>query len=129
MTREYSHHLTEIGSICQGRKMEPTNNKKNIKKMAQDPDCIPGIYNYCDRWCERCPFTSLLRLFRRVRTRFCNSVSRLLHQEEKSLSIVTFIKHLGDRAEKEFPEARSFIRPGFDEAAVNDRSALSQEPK
>jgi hypothetical protein len=19
---------------------------------------IPGIYNYCDRWCERCPFTS-----------------------------------------------------------------------
>ncbi len=18
---------------------------------------IPGIYNYCDRWCERCPFT------------------------------------------------------------------------
>ena len=21
-------------------------------------DNIPGIYNYCDRWCERCPFTS-----------------------------------------------------------------------
>lgn len=20
-----------------------------------DPDHIPGIYNYCDRWCERCP--------------------------------------------------------------------------
>ena len=19
---------------------------------------IPGVYNYCDRWCERCPFTS-----------------------------------------------------------------------
>ena len=19
---------------------------------------ISGIYNYCDRWCERCPFTS-----------------------------------------------------------------------
>ncbi len=25
--------------------------------MARDPDLIPGIYNYCDRWCERCPFT------------------------------------------------------------------------
>ena len=27
-------------------------------KLAKDPKYIPGIYNYCDRWCERCPFTS-----------------------------------------------------------------------
>lgn len=27
-------------------------------KMAENPDLIPGIYNYCDRWCERCTFTS-----------------------------------------------------------------------
>ena len=24
---------------------------------------IPGIYNYCDRWCERCKFTSQCLLF------------------------------------------------------------------
>lgn len=24
---------------------------------------IVGIFNYCDRWCERCPFTSRCRLF------------------------------------------------------------------
>jgi hypothetical protein len=24
---------------------------------------IPGIYNYCDRWCERCTFTSRCRSF------------------------------------------------------------------
>ncbi|MBI3400913.1 MAG: hypothetical protein HY048_05795 [Acidobacteria bacterium] len=24
---------------------------------ASDPRLIPGIYNYCDRWCQRCPFT------------------------------------------------------------------------
>ena len=24
---------------------------------------IPGIYNYCDRWCERCEFTNRCRLF------------------------------------------------------------------
>lgn len=24
---------------------------------------IPGIYNYCDRWCERCNFTNRCRLF------------------------------------------------------------------
>lgn len=31
--------------------------KEFIKKLSENPDFIPGIYNYCDRWCERCPFT------------------------------------------------------------------------
>ena len=32
----------------------------NPDEHAPDGDAknIPGIYNYCDRWCERCPFTS-----------------------------------------------------------------------
>ena len=25
------------------------------------PNYIPGIYNYCDAWCERCPFTERCR--------------------------------------------------------------------
>lgn len=33
-------------------------NKDDMKKLADNPDFIPGIYNYCDRWCERCDFTS-----------------------------------------------------------------------
>lgn len=28
-----------------------------IRDMANDPGLIPGIYNYCDRWCDRCAFT------------------------------------------------------------------------
>lgn len=32
--------------------------KEQLKKLASNPRFIPGIYNYCDRWCERCPFTS-----------------------------------------------------------------------
>ena len=32
--------------------------KKDILSLAKDPRYISGIYNYCDRWCERCPFTS-----------------------------------------------------------------------
>jgi hypothetical protein len=31
--------------------------KERLKKLANDPRFIPGIYNYCDRWCERCPYT------------------------------------------------------------------------
>jgi len=33
-------------------------NKKQLKKLAENPNHIAGIYNYCDRWCERCPFTA-----------------------------------------------------------------------
>lgn len=33
-------------------------NKKDINKIIKNPAFIPGIYNYCDYWCERCPLTS-----------------------------------------------------------------------
>jgi len=33
-------------------------NKEDIKKLAENKDLISEIYNYCDRWCERCAFTS-----------------------------------------------------------------------
>jgi len=33
-------------------------NRDELIELAENPDLISGIYNYCDRWCERCPFTS-----------------------------------------------------------------------
>lgn len=32
--------------------------KDRLMEMADNPNHIDGIYNYCDRWCERCSFTS-----------------------------------------------------------------------
>ena len=32
-------------------------NRDELDELAGDPRHIPGIYNYCDRWCERCAFT------------------------------------------------------------------------
>ena len=32
--------------------------KEHIKELSGNSEFIPGIYNYCDRWCERCAFTS-----------------------------------------------------------------------
>ena len=32
--------------------------RKTLTELANNPDFISGIYNYCDRWCERCPLTS-----------------------------------------------------------------------
>ena len=32
--------------------------KDDFRKLSQNPKFISGIYNYCDRWCERCAFTA-----------------------------------------------------------------------
>jgi hypothetical protein len=31
--------------------------RDRLKELAENERFIPGIYNYCDRWCERCPKT------------------------------------------------------------------------
>lgn len=31
---------------------------RTLTELANNPDLISGVYNYCDRWCERCPLTS-----------------------------------------------------------------------
>src|SRR5881296_567309 len=38
-------------------------NRDELIELAENPDLISGIYNYCDRWCERCPFTSRCMLY------------------------------------------------------------------
>jgi hypothetical protein len=37
--------------------------KRRDPDLMDNPDWIPGIYNYCDRWCERCAFTGKCRSF------------------------------------------------------------------
>ena len=32
--------------------------RQSLIDLANNPNFISGIYNYCDRWCERCPLTS-----------------------------------------------------------------------
>jgi hypothetical protein len=31
--------------------------KSELRELVRSGEFITGIYNYCDRWCERCPFT------------------------------------------------------------------------
>ena len=38
-------------------------NRTDLKQLAANPDFISGIYNYCDRWCERCAFSSRCLVF------------------------------------------------------------------
>lgn len=38
-------------------------NKDEIKNTVNDPGMLSGIYNYCDRWCERCSLTANCAVF------------------------------------------------------------------
>ena len=62
--------------------------KKTISEICDDPNFIDGIYNYCDRWCERCAFTSRCANFALGNERFSDSESNDLNNEEfwKTLS-------------------------------------------
>ena len=37
--------------------------RRSLTELASNPDLISGIYNYCDRWCERCPLTARCLVF------------------------------------------------------------------
>ena len=37
--------------------------RRSLTELDSNPDLISGIYNYCDRWCERCPLTSRCLVF------------------------------------------------------------------
>jgi hypothetical protein len=45
-------------SQCRTRKSDIDADERALRLAAQDSANIPGIYNYCDRWCERCGFTA-----------------------------------------------------------------------
>lgn len=39
------------------RIMQPTLDRDKIMEIVANRELIEGVYNYCDRWCERCPMT------------------------------------------------------------------------
>jgi hypothetical protein len=55
--------------------------KERMKKLGEDPRFISGIYNYCDRWCERCPFTSRCMNFELSEEEFADPETRDIQNE------------------------------------------------
>lgn len=55
--------------------------KKDLIRRANDPKYISGIYNYCDRWCERCAFTSRCLNYEIEEEEFKDTASRDLNNK------------------------------------------------
>ncbi|MGZ3493260.1 MAG: hypothetical protein ACXWM6_01005 [Thermodesulfobacteriota bacterium] len=56
--------------------------RDRLKKLAADKRFISGIYNYCDRWCERCPQTSRCLNFATSEEEFSDPEERDIRNEK-----------------------------------------------
>ncbi len=55
--------------------------KEKLKNLGADPKYISGVYNYCDRWCERCPFTNRCLNYEISEEHFADPESRDMNNE------------------------------------------------
>ncbi len=98
--------------------------KEDLKRMAQNPKYISGIYNYCDRWCERCPFTARCMNFAMGEEFFPN-------QEEHDLNNAAF----WDQMHEMFRATLGLIQEMAEEAGLDldalevDDEVMEQEQR
>jgi len=112
--------------------------KEDLVALSEGERFISGIYNYCDRWCDRCSFTSRCMHFAASKKAHSelesfdieNGIERSIaawgelrrcffqHQREIA-DILVLLEALRRNVEDAFPAARDFIRPGFDRVNLN----------
>lgn len=57
---ESANHKFYVFLVCTKTRsmLTPSEMKDRLLRLVHEGNFIEGIYNYCDRWCERCSFTS-----------------------------------------------------------------------
>ena len=73
--------------------------------MAANPKHIEGIYNYCDRWCERCSFTSRCAVYKSVQA---------LSTEETDINNKAF----WDKIANSFADTLTLLKEAADERGI-----------
>jgi hypothetical protein len=89
--------------------------RRTLTELATNPDLISGIYNYCDRWCERCPLTSRCLVYAAEQEDNDSPESHDLRNE-------AFWRRLGSI----FQETREMIAEWAKEAGI-DLTAVTEE--
>lgn len=77
--------------------------KEELKKFVNNPDFIPGIYNYCDRWCERCTMATRCSLYAREKEEEAERESDMTNEaywEQLGSDIALAMELLQDYAEE-----------------------------
>jgi hypothetical protein len=90
---------------------------KELVELAGDPRFISGIYNYCDRWCERCNFTSRCLTYEQL-----PESSKSEDSETHDLNNAKFWEELGEI----FNETRQMIEEFAAEQGIDLKSAEAE---
>jgi hypothetical protein len=91
--------------------------KSALRELARRRDFISGIYNYCDRWCERCPLTARCLVYTTEQTDDASA-----DPEVHDISSAKF----WSRLESIFQEAHEMIMELAEEAGM-DREEFEAE--
>ncbi len=93
-------------------------NLKDLSALIKDGNFIEGVYNYCDRWCERCPLVSKCLLYAQDREK---------SEEGLGLEDESFWKAL----ESKLSDTREIIMESAQEHGIDPEvltQAAAQEP-
>lgn len=96
--------------------------KQKIAELVNRPEVIPGIHNYCDRWCERCPFTKRCTVYLMEQELGADSEERDLQN-----------KKFWDRLSLIYEVTMDLVRDSASEMGINlddvDLSDIEAEPE
>ena len=96
--------------------------RRNLTELANNPDLISGIYNYCDRWCERCPFTSRCLVYATEQEDFDSPESQDIRNEAFWRKLGAIFQETREMIAEWAKEAGiDFTEPAHDEEARHQR--------
>jgi len=77
---------------------------------------ISGIYNYCDRWCEKCYYTNRCLVFKKEAER---DIKHILNDEDRNDPEV-FAKDIADNFQEAFNHLNNFMAEEYEEFEKDD---------
>jgi hypothetical protein len=106
--------------------------KKQLKELAQNPNFIEGIYNYCDRWCEHCSQTSKCFLYATEQEDFGDPETRDMNNEkfwqQISRSFQLAMELLRDFAEEEGIDLENIDHEAIEASERKARERAKEHP-
>jgi hypothetical protein len=116
--------------------MKKTMFKEKLKKLAENPNFIPGIYNYCDRWCEKCSFNRRCMNFALENEHFSTKESKDINNEiywEKLTEIfqdtIEMLKEISTQEGIDLTVSKSFEKEKPAKIGILEKECLNSAKK
>jgi len=94
-----------------------------FEQMTGESRLIEGIYNYCDRWCERCAFTSRCMLYSREQEDLDDPADRDIHSDAFWSKLASIFKQTQEMITELAAEQ------GIDLEAIDTQSLMEAEER